>query len=104
MFFIRPGAARAVKTVRLVGTQQRGGRLKGIHLGAHGDGRGLQRAPPACRTVIGVNTGNRASFIGHLFTPAALFWLSRAEKGVRQPRRRSVNRMASPEKNAVSQG
>ncbi|WP_241187484.1 hypothetical protein, partial [Klebsiella pneumoniae] len=42
--------------------------------------------------------------IGHLFTPAALFWLSLAEKGVRQPRRRSVNRMASPEKNAVSQG
>ncbi len=57
MFFIRPGAARAVKTVRLVGTQQRGGRLKGIHLGAHGDGRGLQRAPPACRTVIGVIPG-----------------------------------------------
>ena len=55
-------------------------RFKGIHLGTHGDGRRLQRAPPACRTVIRVNTGNRASFIGHLFTPAALFWPPPAEK------------------------
>ncbi len=53
--------------------------------------------PPACRTVIGEHREPRV-FIGHLFTPAALFWLSLAEKGVRQPRRRSVNRMASPER------
>ena len=39
VFFIRPRAARAVKTVRLVGAQQRGGSIKGIHLGTYRDGR-----------------------------------------------------------------
>ena len=41
VFFIRPGAARAVKAVGLVGAQQRGGGVKGIHLRAHGDCRRL---------------------------------------------------------------
>ena len=38
MFFIRPGAAGAVKTVRLVGTQQRDRGVKRVHLRTHGDG------------------------------------------------------------------
>ena len=39
VFFIGPRAARAVKTVRLVGAQQCGGSIKGIHLGTYRDSR-----------------------------------------------------------------
>ena len=38
VFFIGPRAARAVKTIRLVGAQQRGGGIKGIHLGSYRNG------------------------------------------------------------------
>ena len=41
VFFVGPGAARAVEAVGLVGAQQRGGGVEGVHLRTHGNRRGF---------------------------------------------------------------
>ncbi|MNY71157.1 hypothetical protein D3C86_2094370 [compost metagenome] len=41
VFFVRPRAARTVKTVGLIGAQQSGRRVEDIHLRAHRNRRGF---------------------------------------------------------------
>ncbi|MNV26250.1 hypothetical protein D3C71_1173670 [compost metagenome] len=64
MGLVGPGAARAVKAVRLVGAQQQHGRFGDPHLVGHGLGGGLERTPAAGGGVVALDTGQVGGLLG----------------------------------------
>ena len=61
VLLVRPGTARAVEAVGLVGAHQGQRRLEGVHLLAHRGRSGLERAPATGGTIVVADSGNLAS-------------------------------------------
>ncbi|MNS25996.1 hypothetical protein D3C72_579050 [compost metagenome] len=76
MLFVGPCAARAVKSVRLVGAKQGRGGIEGVHLRANGDGGGFQRSPSPGGTIIVPDSWNRAAFVIHVSSDYVDRWIN----------------------------